>query len=55
MIRLIISNSRFIVFSSFSFSQQGFLFVKKGIKKKRIYTEGDMIHMKLQMEAIAKE
>jgi hypothetical protein len=33
--------------SGFSFSQQGFLFVKKGIKKKRIYTEGDAINIKL--------
>src|SRR6478609_1517359 len=33
--------------SLFSFSQQGFLFVKKGFHKKRIYTEGDLIHLKL--------
>ncbi len=33
--------------SLFSFSQTGYLFVKKGIKKKRIYTEGDAIHVKL--------
>jgi hypothetical protein len=41
----------FILFSlsSFlSFSQQGFLFVKKGIHKKRIYTEGDEIKIKLE-------
>lgn len=31
-----------------SFSQQGFLFVKKGYKKKLTYTEGDPIHVKLQ-------
>lgn len=34
--------------SQISFSQTGYLFVKKGIKKKRIYTEGDAIHVKLQ-------
>jgi hypothetical protein len=38
----------FLLFSVFSFSQQGFLFVKKGIKKKRIYTEGDVINVKLE-------
>jgi hypothetical protein len=42
----------FIIFllllSSFSFSQTGYLFIKKGIQKKRIYTEGDAIHVKLQ-------
>ena len=31
-----------------SFSQQGFLFVKKGYKKKLTYTEGDPIHVRLQ-------
>lgn len=36
-----------LVFSISAFSQQGFLFVKKGAKKKRIYTEGDAIHVKL--------
>jgi hypothetical protein len=30
------------------FSQQGFLFVKKGIHKKRIYQEGDSISLKLE-------
>jgi hypothetical protein len=34
--------------SAFSFSQQGFLFVKKGFHKKRIYTEGDMIQVRLE-------
>jgi len=31
-----------------SFSQQGFLFVKKGFHKKRVYTEGDVISLKLE-------
>jgi len=34
--------------SIISFSQTGYLFVKKGIRKKRTYTEGDAIHLKLQ-------
>jgi hypothetical protein len=39
----------FLLLSSLvSSSQQGYLFVKKGYKKKRIYTEGDMIHLKLE-------
>jgi hypothetical protein len=37
----------FLLSSAICFSQQGFLFVKKGFKKKRTYTEGDMIHVKL--------
>ena len=37
----------FLLCSVFSFSQQGFLFVKKGFKKKKVYTEGDAIHVKL--------
>jgi hypothetical protein len=37
-----------LLVSSFSFSQTGYLFVKKGFKKKKIYTEGDAIHVKLQ-------
>jgi len=37
-----------LLFSPFSFSQTGYLFVKKGIKKKRIYTEGDHINVRLQ-------
>jgi hypothetical protein len=36
-----------LLFSTIAFSQQGFLFVKKGGKKKRTYTEGDDIHLKL--------
>jgi len=38
----------FLLLSAFSFSQQGFLFVKKGFHKKRIYTEGDMIQVRLE-------
>jgi hypothetical protein len=37
----------FLLCAALSFSQQGFLFVKKGFKKKKIYTEGDAIHLKL--------
>jgi hypothetical protein len=36
-----------LLFSSCCFSQTGFLFVKKGFKKKRVYTEGDVIDLKL--------
>jgi hypothetical protein len=38
----------FLLSSAFSFSQQAFLFVKKGIKKKQVYTEGDNIAVKLE-------
>jgi hypothetical protein len=44
---------RLIVFASCllsafsSFSQQGLLFIKTGAHKKRTYTEGDLIHLKL--------
>ncbi|MBC7948116.1 MAG: hypothetical protein H7Y42_09580 [Chitinophagaceae bacterium] len=34
--------------TSVCYSQTGFLFVKKGYKKKRTYTEGDRIHVRLQ-------
>ena len=37
-----------LITGSYSFSQQGFLFVKKGFHKKRTYTEGDAIHVKLE-------
>jgi len=37
-----------LLVSSFAFSQTGYLFVKKGFKKKRIYTEGDSINLRLQ-------
>jgi hypothetical protein len=36
-----------ILLSSASFSQAGYLFVKKGIKKKRVYMEGSTISLKL--------
>ncbi|HEY6503285.1 MAG TPA: hypothetical protein VIZ28_04860 [Chitinophagaceae bacterium] len=49
MNRLLIIIIPFLLLSSsISFSQTGYLFVKKGIKKKRTYTEGDIIHVKLQ-------
>jgi hypothetical protein len=37
----------FLLLSSASHSQAGYLFVKKGIKKKRIYMEGSSISFKL--------
>jgi hypothetical protein len=33
---------------SISFSQQGYLFVKKGFHKKRTFTEGDEINLKME-------
>jgi len=39
--------SLFLLFSSTCFSQAGYLFVKKGIKKKRVYMEGSFISLKL--------
>lgn len=42
----------FILFFLFSysicFSQTGYLFVKKGFRKKQVYTEGDAINVKLK-------
>ena len=38
----------FLFFYSFSFSQSGYLFIKKGFKKKRTYVEGEMIGVKLR-------
>jgi hypothetical protein len=38
----------FLISSGVSFSQQGFLFVKKGVHKKRVYTEGDAINVKME-------
>lgn len=39
----------FLLLASFySFAQTGYLFVKKGLKKKATYMEGDVIHVKLQ-------
>jgi hypothetical protein len=37
----------FLLSFFFSFSQQGFLFVKKGFRKKQVYTEGDAINLRL--------
>ncbi len=39
----------FFLFSFlYSYQQPNYLFIKKGIHKKRIYSEGDRIHFKLQ-------
>ena len=35
-----------------SWSQTGYLFVKKGIKKKKIYTEGSNIYLRLQNDSL---
>src|SRR5688572_15724334 len=35
------------------FAQSGYLFIKKGAKKKRTYTEGDMIRLKLTDGSLA--
>lgn len=37
----------FLLASLFSHSQTGYLFVKKGYKKKKTYTEGDHIYLRL--------
>ena len=42
----------FIFTSIFSWSQTGYLFVKKGIKKKKIYTEGSTIYLRLHNDSI---
>jgi hypothetical protein len=41
----------FLFSSSFCFSQTGYLFLKKGFRKKQVYTEGDAINVKLQDES----
>ena len=42
-----------LLFSSlFSWSQTGYLFVKKGIKKKKTYTEGSTIYLRLQNDSL---
>src|SRR5687767_8275937 len=38
--------------SLFSWSQTGYLFVKKGIKKKKTYTEGENIYLRLQNDSL---
>ena len=35
-----------------SYSQTGYLFVKKGHKKKRTYTEGETIYLRLQNDSV---
>lgn len=44
-----------LIFSSSTetFSQAGYLFVKKGIRKKRTYSEGDMIRLRLKDGSLA--
>ena len=38
----------FLLSFLYSYQQPNYLFIKKGIHKKRIYSEGDRIHFKLQ-------
>ncbi len=42
----------FLFTSILSHSQTGFLFVKKGHKKKRTYTEGEYIYLRLQNDSV---
>lgn len=42
----------FLLSSMFSWSQTGYLFVKKGFKKKKIYTEGENICLRLQNDSL---
>ena len=42
----------FIFTSISSYSQTGYLFVKKGIKKKKTYTEGDNIYLRLHNDSL---
>ena len=42
----------FLFTSILSHSQTGFLFVKKGNKKKRTYTEGENIYLRLQNDSV---
>ena len=42
----------FLFTSMFSYSQTGYLFVKKGIKKKKTYTEGDNIYLRLRNDSL---
>ena len=43
-----------IVYPTLCYSQTGYLFVKKGIKKKRTYTEGSVIHLRLQNDSLRR-
>ncbi len=42
----------FLFSSLFSWSQTGYLFVKKGFKKKRTYTEGSAIYLRLHNDSL---
>jgi hypothetical protein len=42
----------FLLFPLFSWSQTGYLFVKKGIKKKKTYTEGSTIYLRLHNDSL---
>lgn len=42
----------FLFTSVYSYSQTGYLFVKNGIKKKKTYTEGDNIYLRLQNDSL---
>jgi len=44
--------SIFLLSSIFSSSQTGYLFVKKGIKKKKLYTEGENIYLRLNNDSL---
>lgn len=48
MARLLLLLVFFSLHSSSSYSQKGYLFVKKGYHKKETYLEGDDIHVRLQ-------
>lgn len=43
-----------LMISTISYTQTGYLFVKKGIKKKRVYTEGSMLQLRLENGDIIK-
>lgn len=42
----------FLFASMCPYSQTGYLFVKKGIRKKKIYTEGDNLYLRLQNDSL---
>lgn len=42
----------FLFFSTYAFSQTGYLFVKKGIRKKKTYTEGATLYLRLQNDSL---
>lgn len=42
----------FLFSSTLSWSQTGYLFVKKGIRKKRTYTEGSTIYLRLHNDSL---